>query len=396
MANLLDLIITRGGGEVSEPALRRDVAAHVEALRASAGRGARRWVHAAEEHVRAAADIAFSFDGGGYATLSAAGQTWSAGRFETPTLDELLRRAKSVRNAAQSGSTGRLRLWVLDGASPATDIGGLQATSGEGALFQVASQFNCLESPGPNVSPVANYFGDSTQGPRASISAFPATLLRHYAAPSRDGGRFVQQTGGPQIDLLADVFGRPACHNGYFTGQGVGDPVRIVRLLLDRFGEIRIGVHDRAEVVLGYDWDGAVETSPPPLIAQVFTSTVAGGMYGGERALGGVHFTSTCRELLRAAYLGTLLAAVSLKRRRVVLTLIGGGVFGNPIPLILESIKWAIEQVEPLLASDLEVVVNGYNLGSAVDLHADVLPLVRRHLGVIARFHHEGLAEVLR
>ena len=42
--------------------------------------------------------------------------------------------------------------------------------------------------------------------PRASISAFPATLLRHYAAPAPDGRRFVQQTGGPQIDLLADVF----------------------------------------------------------------------------------------------------------------------------------------------------------------------------------------------
>ena len=395
MANLLDLIITRGGGDVSEPALRRDVAAHIEALRDSAGRGAPHWVHAAEEHVRSSAGGAFAFDSDGYATLAATGQTWSAGRFETPMIDELLRRAKSVRNAAQSGTSGRLRLWVLDGASPATDIGGLQASSGDGALFQVASQFNCLESPGPSVANVGNYFSDPTQGPRASISAFPATLLRHYAAPAPDGRRFVQQTGGPQIDLLADVFGRPVCHNGYFTGRGVADPVRIVTTLLDHSGQVRVGVHDRAEVALGYNWDGAVEP-PAPRIAQVFTSTVAGGMYGGERALGRVHFTSVCRELLRAAYLGTLLAAVTLGRRRVVLTLIGGGVFANPVPLILESIKWALEQVEPLLASDLEVVLNGYNLGSAVDLRVDVLPLVRRHLGVIARFDHDGVAEVLR
>src|SRR5688500_14028743 len=33
IANLIDLIIARGGGEVSEPGLRRDVAAHVEVLR---------------------------------------------------------------------------------------------------------------------------------------------------------------------------------------------------------------------------------------------------------------------------------------------------------------------------------------------------------------------------
>ena len=207
---------------------------------------------------------------------------------------------------------------------------------------------------------------------------------RSYSRPAR------------RRSTCSPVFGRPACRNGYFTGEGVGDPVRIVTSLIDHFGQIRVGVHDRAEVVLGYNWDGAVPASSPPSIAQVFTSTVAGGMYGGERTLGRVHFTSTCRQLLRAAYLGTMLAAVSLGRRRVVLTLIGGGVFGNPIPLILESIKWAVEQVEPLLASDLEVVLNGYNLGTAVDLRADVLPLVRRHVGVVARFDHEGLAEVLR
>src|SRR5581483_7785035 len=104
-----------------------------------------------------------------------------------------------------AGATGgRLRLWVLDGAHPATDVGGLQATAPPGSLFQAASQFNCLESPGPYVTPGAQYFRDKTQGPRASISAFPGTLLRHYAAPRRDGERFVQ-TDADQLNLLADV-----------------------------------------------------------------------------------------------------------------------------------------------------------------------------------------------
>ena len=51
-----------------------------------------------------------------------------------------------------------------------TDIGALQASAPPGSLFQVASQFNCLESPGAYVTPVAAYLGDPTQGPRASIS----------------------------------------------------------------------------------------------------------------------------------------------------------------------------------------------------------------------------------
>ncbi len=58
---------------------------------------------------------------------------------------------------------------------------------------------------------------------------------------------------------------------------------------------------------------------------------------------------------------------LSFRQRRAVLTLIGGGVFGNPIPLIWESILWAVEQVEPHLTGDLTVVVNGRNLIPEVD-----------------------------
>jgi hypothetical protein len=74
-----------------------------------------------------------------------------------------------------------------------------------------------------------------------------------------------------------------------------------------------------------------------------------------------------CRQLLRAAYLGTLMAATGLGRGRVVLTLIGGGAFGNPPRLIWESLTWALAEVEPLLSRDLDVVVNGRNLGAHID-----------------------------
>src|SRR5207244_9763794 len=123
----------------------------------------------------------------------------------------------------RSDTPPSVRLWVLDGASPATDVGSLQGTAEEGTLFQVASQFNCLESPGPFVASVSEYFNDFTQGPRASISAFPATLLRHYAAPGPNSERFVQTSGlGPQLDLLADVFepGKSPVRNGYLFGHG--------------------------------------------------------------------------------------------------------------------------------------------------------------------------------
>lgn len=119
------------------------------------------------------------------------------------------------------------------------------------------------------------------------------------------------------------------------------------------FDGIRVGVHDDIEVAFGYDWDGRV--SPPGhRIAQVFTSTLAGGGYGDIDD----DLTPACRHLLRAAYLGTLLAAAELGKHNVVLTLIGGGAFANPLELIWESILWAVETVDALAPTGLHAFVN--------------------------------------
>jgi hypothetical protein len=214
---------------------------------------------------------------------------------------------------------------------------------------------------------VASYVHDPTQGPRASISAFPGTLVRHYAAPAPDGGRFAQTTEGRQVELLADVAdpGLAVVRSGYLRAPDIADPVAFARVLEDRFEAIRIGVHDGVEVVLGHDWEGAVEGAPHKTIAQVLTSTIAAGMYGdldeADRA-----FVTICRQLQRAAYLGTLLAAATLGKERVALTLIGGGVFANPIELIWDAILWAADQTRPLLHRDLVVVVNGRDLGAQI------------------------------
>jgi hypothetical protein len=120
------------------------------------------------------------------------------------------------------------------------------------------------------VTDVADYFHDATQGPRASISAFTGTLVRHDAAPAPHGGRFVQANDGPQIDLLADLC-EPAIAmvvNGYLRSSDIADPPAFARALEDRFEAIRVGVHDAVEVVLGHDWEGAVEGAPHRTIAR--------------------------------------------------------------------------------------------------------------------------------
>ena len=392
---MIDLLLTHSGDQSAEPELLRALATHVAAVQASVRGGDRRQVAEAEAAVRADPGQAFTFDTAGAATLSAGGRTWHAGTFHVAAIGVLRARAAAARVAA-AVSKARVRLFVIDGANLATDIGSLQANGGSDTLFQVASQFNCLEAPGPYVTPVEQYFNDPTQGPRASIAAFPGTLLRHYAAPASEGRRFVQTTDGHQLDLLTDVCdpGVARVRNGYLMAAGIADPEAFAARLEGRFDSIRVGVHDGVEIVLGADWDGAVAGPERRRITQVFTSTIAGGLVGGlaggfagTRAVGS--FETICRQLLRAAYLGTLLAAVSLGRTRVVLTLIGGGVFRNPIPLIWDAIQWALGQIEPLVAGDLDVVVNGRNLGAEIDRQT-ILDAVRARGGVLLAWRSGG------
>lgn len=293
-------------------------------------------------------EAAVEADPAGSFRLDANGVAWlgehSAGRFET----------RSLGSFTGQGGSGQLRLWALTGAHPLTDIGALQAAAPPDSLFQVASQFNCLEAPGARMVRVADYFYDPTQGPRASISAYPGTLLRHYRAPDGAGGHFVQSQSGRQLNLLHAV--EAPVQSGYLTSADIARPAEFLARLERDFSQIEVGVHADLDVVLGAQWDGPVR--PGTRIAQVFTSTLAAGGYGRMEP---IHL-EICRFLLRASYLGTLLAAVSLGQRRVVLTLIGGGVFGNPLELIWESILWALQQVESRLQGDLTVVINGRNL----------------------------------
>jgi hypothetical protein len=121
------------------------------------------------------------------------------------------------------------------------------------------------------------------------------------------------------------------------------------------FELIRVGAHDDVEVALGADWGGLVPDAPHHRIGQVLTSTVALGSYNSSRE--GRGSDVVVRQLLRAAYLGTLLAAIDLGKGIVVLTLIGGGAFGNPTRSIWDAIHWAIEEVGQYPAG-LEVLVN--------------------------------------
>lgn len=167
---------------------------------ASKGKGDINLVADVERAVKHAPDGAISFDATDLATVAAGDQRYCGGRFTTWSIGELEARALNRTKKDTLPPT----FSVIEGRDPVTDIGALQAMAPASTLFQVASQFNCLEAPSPRLVDVASYRYDSTQGPRAALSAFPATLVRHYAAPDGQGGRFTQSPKH-QLDLLAEA-----------------------------------------------------------------------------------------------------------------------------------------------------------------------------------------------
>ncbi len=308
---------------------------------------------AVEAEVDASPARAFSTGADGHITLSAAGTTYAAGRFETPTLGELASRVRAL----PPPPSGRIRLSIVRGNRDSTDIGALQASAPAESMFQAASQFNCLEAPSSRIVPIAQYPFDPTQGPRASVSAFAGTFVRHYFAPRPDGTRFVQ-TDGDCIDLLAGALPTTAgrVESGYLTADALLDPRAAAAALESHFEHIRIGLHAGVEVSLGANWGGPVPSGPAPRIAQVFTSTIALGSYSSRCRSPAL--AVVMQQLLRAAYLGTLLGAAALQQRSVVLTLIGGGVFSNPHRAIWDAIHWAITEASRIGVRDLDVLVN--------------------------------------
>ncbi len=297
-------------------------------------------VLAAEKVVQSNPD-AFVFAADGSATLKVSQANYAAGRFSIPTLAEL----KKQLSQHPKAKTAELKLSILLGRSPLSDIQYLEAHADGETTYQLASQFNTLEAPFPAIVPVLDYFSDHTQGPLGVLPAFAGALLRHYSAPGL-GARF-EQDEQLELNLLADVLPASAqMEHGYLMSQNIKDPEALAQALEQKFEHIRIGWHRDLESM-----------GNGQALDQVLTSTLASGGYSMQDTTG-QPWPQIQRQLLRAAYLGSLLAAANAGHSKIVLTAIGGGVFANPHAEIWQAILWSLEQIKPLLPQSLHVILN--------------------------------------
>lgn len=264
------------------------------------------------------------------------GRSWRFGRLDTPTLSEL---RACVRELPGQRQTATVVECVADVQRLHTD------PRHEHAFFQVASQFNLLEMTGPSVTPergVGIYEWDRTQGPACAIAAGAGTIYRNYFAPVK-GLR--GQSADRQIDCLADLgelLGNGSGQlwqmvNGYAmpTANGLDEVDRRLAGMsepqLDMLrAALRIGLQSGTQVTLG---------GCDHLVSQAYCSAVPVA-YSGLPSAAWERFATL---VLEAAYEATVCAAIANQARtgcrRLFLTLLGGGAFGNEFAWIARAMR---------------------------------------------------------
>jgi hypothetical protein len=263
------------------------------------------------------------------------GLTYRIGRFETPTVGKL-----RERTAEHLPGHLRVRHQVIG------DVLELHALpDNAGALFQVASQFNCLEFLGPEITPedgITPYVSDPTQGPACALAAAPATVFRNYFAqtPDRqlDGLAHIRAALGPELIKV---------RNGYTFS----DDARLAQVSAAITPESRGALRDRLTIGLQTGVEVTFRTrfvppEHPNFVSQAFCSAISLG-YSPESPEA---WEPLATLVLEGAYEAALLAAVADRVERegtgiVWLTKLGGGAFDNKLAWIVAGMAHGLRRV---------------------------------------------------
>jgi hypothetical protein len=258
------------------------------------------------------------------------------GSFETYTIDELKNKITNIKKNESKKIKVMFRKKKDKNNEHMFDTSQLQFTSQDGTLFQVASNFNCHELGSPQKSVfsgkyITQLMVDCTQGPSASGGAVFGAFLR------------VSKHKNKEINLLEDTLTLIPNNGKLYNSTN-----------FEQFNAdlIKIGLHKnvqasfcRSDYIFAYNPNASK-------IDQVFTSTCILNKYDNYFNLADI--------LLEKAYEGTYLSAILRSSPKIVLTLIGGGTFNNPISLIVNKIIKIHDLYSQYLPTDCEVVLPVY------------------------------------
>jgi len=282
---------------------------------------------------------------------SITGKEYQAGFFTNPTIITLREQAAKLEQVGNGTFNIVIGLDTKLNSSHrhTVDIGLLQANPDNiDAVFQVASNFSALEPTGISHYPeggITGYIYDYTQGPFASISAAPGLFYRMYGIfydPTKPPTDW-RQTKEHQIELLGGTSKYPRLKEVFPVTNGyvnyLYNPESLNLLFTEKdYEEIRIGYHRDIQVLYGFtNGDKQYDIKDKQqVINQVFTAAIDFGSLNASSQNNPI-VIKRAQALLDAAYEGTFLAAATNKKKKVFLTLIGGGVFGNDISWIANA-----------------------------------------------------------
>jgi len=319
--------------------------------------------------------------------------SYGAGSFAARSLTDLR------KDADERAKTGKLPLGQLSFEHAATtDVYDMHTDPRyKGATIMAASQFNALEFINNDIVPedgVTNYVKDPTQGPACALAAPAAAVFRNYFVPMPSGA--LGQSKNDQLNLLSDLLLRVQNTTGNYTraakqplvevrnGYTKSDGERLKKLNKkikqltgeqnardELLGALRVGLHSRVEVPWAQG-DRFVLAAPAQRQkrSQVFCSAIACKYSAGSIDA----WEPLARLVLDAAYEATLLAAVLEAADAnksggggipvVLLTFLGGGVFGNKNEWIDQAIARAVVKMRERGVA-LRVVVSHF--GKRID-----------------------------
>eukprot|EP01127_Copromyxa_protea_P012213 TRINITY_DN3159_c0_g1_i1.p1 TRINITY_DN3159_c0_g1~~TRINITY_DN3159_c0_g1_i1.p1 ORF type:complete len:552 (+),score=76.16 TRINITY_DN3159_c0_g1_i1:185-1657(+) len=250
------------------------------------------------------------------------------------------------------------------------DVAHLQAMpENRNAVFQIASNFNGVEGATESFSPgspnyCTNYHGDRTQGPAASISCGAGAIYRVFApfyGPTVDPSEW-HQTKDVQMNFLSSLKDHFPTENGYviYSGNEPKFPKKRGKKWYRLLGQYNVCLHRDQQVTLGHRTAAGYEivTDPNQRVDQVCCAAV--NMIQGASGCKNNQLDKKqdkMKFILQAAYDGTYLAALANHRKKIYLTLIGGGAFGNHVDKIFAEILAAHKRWANHPASEIEKVV---------------------------------------
>jgi len=285
-------------------------------------------------------------------------RSFKAGTFDCPSLEQF-RSSTNLFEVSKSFGAGRLRVAEVVG-----DVSAFHTErENRFAVFQAASQFNTLEHTSQRGTPelgITCYSGDRTQGPACATACAPGTVVRNYFGLDGKG-----QSVKRQVRNLAEVeellenekerFFEVV--NGYTLSKDTDlkrltDKLRKDEVLREEIKKsLRIGVQSDTEVTCSSFGMRPYEGDPgQQLVTQAYCSAVS----VSYSRCSGNNWELFARLVLDSLYEATLYAAVrNLARhedepgaRRVFLTAVGGGVFGNDMRWVYDAMRQAFKKFE--------------------------------------------------